>query len=67
MDLLDQQVEDAATYFKAIDAAYQQTLGQGDTLLIGRAITAWEQAYAEYDSLKRKQFKRNQKRLQKTA
>lgn len=59
MDSLDQQVEDAATYFKMIDAAYQQALGKGDTILIGRAITAWEAAYAEYEALKRKQFKRN--------
>ena len=58
MDSLDQQVQDAATYFKMIDAAYQQALGNGDTVLIGRAIKAWEAAYAEYETLKRKQFKR---------
>ena len=62
MDKLDQQVEEAADYFKMIDFAYQQALGQGDTITIGKAITAWEAAYTEYNTLKRKQFNRDQRR-----
>ena len=62
MDKLDQQVNDAADYFKMIDHAYQQALGQGDTITIGKAITAWEAAYADYNTLKKKQFRRDQSR-----
>jgi len=61
MDQLDEQVNEAAAYFKMIDHAYQQALGQGDTIVIGKAITAWEAAYADYNNLKRKQFQRTRR------
>ena len=66
-DNLDQRVKQAADYFNMIDAAYQQALGNGDPFKIKAGIHAWEVAYAEYNTLKRKQFNRNQARQRRAA